>query len=130
MKASFLWVAWTLFGATMLTAATPGSEWQSLSTRERTLYVVGFEDGMFSAGALVFSEKGTCSKPIEAELPVNLSSETIASVVTTIYEDAANAYVLRSAAIHLAILKLRGEDIEKQLQAARRAGLKLHGGTP
>lgn len=52
-----------------------------------------------------------------------MSYGAIESVVTALYEDPANAYVVNSDAVKIAGNKLKGDNIEAQLQRARRGRL-------
>jgi hypothetical protein len=129
MRTSALILLATLTATSTVTAEdTSAAEWQSISVTSRLFYVAGFKAGADAALQFVYEQSPKNKNLINGMvdlLGVDMSNEAIEAVATALYQDPANAYINPEDAVRIAMLKIKGRDVEKELQGARRLGLAL-----
>lgn len=111
-----------------------GAVWNGWSPQSRSAYLWGYKDGNFAAYWLAGKEwlkDEFLSKPesprvkqVREKLFLVFDGDAIAPVMTTIYKDPANTFVDLVDAARLSRDKLKGEDIEPGLLAARRKAIR------
>jgi len=107
-----------------------GKMWESWPSIAQITYIEGFISGVLD-GVYKYRFYKTCpnSESEYPKLPEKISEQLISTseiegiwkVVSDLYKDPANAYIDIDNMIYLAHDKLRGKDIEKDLQLFREA---------
>ncbi|MFY9610604.1 MAG: hypothetical protein WAU45_18585 [Blastocatellia bacterium] len=112
-----------------------GDLWLRLSDNEKYFYVTGYEEGIssFLGESIVALAGCDCREPKEAALNriqgtfqsvrVDLDSGTVAKVMTDIYKDPANVFIMFPQMVRLAIDKLKGKNIEEDIVRTRNSPL-------
>lgn len=119
-----------------LAQMTDAEEWRSYTPGERSAYIWGFRAGVghgSNGTSLALIDKGYIrrnpSKDVQLilkDLRPTASPIDLANGVSKLYEDPANAYVAHSDALLIAWDRLRGRDVEKRLQEARKEGYEIY----
>lgn len=114
-----------------------GEYWLSISSRERARYVKGVSDGVahayFAAANSWLSKDEIFNSPPTARVEevrkkvfLMLEVSAISEVMTDLYKDPSNAFIIERTMLFLARDKLLGEKIEDALIKARKSAIADH----
>jgi hypothetical protein len=115
-----------------------GDLWSQLSQNEKYFYLSGYQDGIatFLGASLPQMAGCECREPKEAGLNrvqhtfqavrVDLDLETVAKVMTDIYKDPANVFIMFPQMVRLAVDKLKGKDIGQDIIDNRKHVIEIH----
>jgi hypothetical protein len=97
-----------------------GREWAGLSRAVRETYVVGFIDGQSSTYLKAYNDLSADRREsLRRETFLFYDVEALVAVMTDLYRDPANTYIIYSAMIYIARNKLAGDDVESSLRYSR-----------
>lgn len=146
MKILFVLFA-TIFYSKIAICAPPtnGQWWNSMSSEMQLAYVIGWQDGILHATfELAAYYRGSYKDGVESltdsgKTPardstffkkmsqgVDIDNEVIREQIAKLYNDPANSYIDFDAIRTLAILKIKGGSIDKQLIQLRGPMLKVY----
>ena len=108
----------TVFAMPISASTTWGASWQGYNEFERIIYVYGFADGIRWINYIITYKESNPEEFIMANF-ITDNAGTISSVMTDLYEDPANSLIKYPLICCLAIRKLKGENIERELEKAR-----------
>lgn len=115
-----------------------GDIWSDLSRNEKYLYLTGYQEGIatFLGESIPQMARCECREPKEAGLNrvqhafqavrVDFDLETVAKVITDIYKDPANVFIMFPQMVRLAVDKLKGKDIGQDIIDNRKHVIEIH----
>jgi hypothetical protein len=139
MLKRYILVATLLFGALPLLAEEPynyGEIWKAWDPAARSAYISGYVDGCsltylaasawLPGGEAFRKPESGRVKRVTEECFLVFENDSISKVMTDLYNDPANVFILHSSMILIARDKLRGDDVENKLKEARRYAIRTY----
>jgi hypothetical protein len=99
-----------------------GGQWNRWSPAERLAYLRGLVDGSSRVylRTLDFRELTTVNREcLGNTMAVRYDHDVLIAIISDLYKDPANTYVMHSEMVFVARDKLEGKDVEAQLRIAR-----------
>lgn len=115
-----------------------GNIWLEFTQKEKYLYLSGYQEGIatFLGESIPQMAGCECREPKEAGLNrvqhtfrsvrVDFDLETVAKVMTDIYKDPANVFIMFPQMVRLAADKLKGKDIGQDIIETRKHVIEIH----
>lgn len=106
-----------------------GSTWRAYGQMAQIFYVQGFVEGELNGGSdAATSLEPRCSTAVAAWRNTTVESAgvivgTVVKVMSELYQDSANSYIPFAQMFYIARAKLKGENVEDSLSAARARAL-------
>ena len=108
-----------VFAMPISASNTWGELWKRFNESEKMTYVYGFAGGITWVDYLIAYKEFNPEKTIMGNFIID-NVRTIKDVMTDLYEDPANSNIKHSLICCLAIKKLKGENIESELERLRK----------
>jgi hypothetical protein len=100
-----------------------GARWNAWSEDERRLYLEGMGEGYVRVGIALYAMRPELTDAQRTVLQVATNfvydTSTMLAVVTDLYRDPSNTFIMSAAMVSIAGAKLDGKDIEPMLRLAR-----------